>query len=359
MRPRAGAGAAPPRVRSRPRRRTRRGLRPRSCGSSPRARVHDPDRARLAVGDPQAAPVGGEAARLVHGRLRQRTVDERFLPVARVGRDHAALERHRPQLVRAGHGDVERPSRMARSHGELSAVSRAGPPVGSRGQLRARPGERRHGARCQADGAHGVVLGVGDVQRLTMPRQALGLVEAGGVGRPAVEPRGARADDPLDPTAQIGDDDPMMTGVTDERVGPTPRRRAPCRGSAGARPAGGASAARPSGGRSTIPSASKCRSPGDDLVAAARVGTLALVFADQRPRGSMSTRSATRGRRSLPHLEVVVVETGWPTFRRCTPDGSLSVAPSLSNFGECTPITTSSRLTSARASPGAGSRACS
>src|SRR5216117_660914 len=73
-----------------------------------RPRLDHADRARLAVGDVEELAVGGEAARLVHRRRLARAVLERLAAGAGVRPDLAAPGSHRPELVGARHGDVER-----------------------------------------------------------------------------------------------------------------------------------------------------------------------------------------------------------------------------------------------------------
>ena len=76
---------------------------------------HGSNRASFAIGDEQPAAVGRQTARLGERReadaerlpRQQRTIDDVFARVAGEGADFRFVQRHFPNLMRAGHGDVQ------------------------------------------------------------------------------------------------------------------------------------------------------------------------------------------------------------------------------------------------------------
>jgi hypothetical protein len=63
---------------------------------------------RLAVGDVERVPVARQTRRLREGRFVARAVHARLAPRAREDGDRLPLRLVLPDLMRAGHGDVER-----------------------------------------------------------------------------------------------------------------------------------------------------------------------------------------------------------------------------------------------------------
>ena len=101
-----------------------------------------------------------------------------FAPASRIGPQHAGVEVQRPELMHAGHGDVERPRREgARSQGERKSIDRAGP--ASANPMPGFPGSRDGGhlLDAQIDPADRVIAPVGDVERVAVQRHPFRTVE--------------------------------------------------------------------------------------------------------------------------------------------------------------------------------------
>ena len=65
--------------------------------------------AGLAVGEEQPLAIGGNATGLGQSGCRQGAIGDGFLPAAGIRTDHSGLQFQRPQLVDAGHGDIDNP----------------------------------------------------------------------------------------------------------------------------------------------------------------------------------------------------------------------------------------------------------
>src|SRR5208337_4702364 len=177
------------------------------------------------VGDKEVPAVCRQAAGLGELGSVQIAILDVLRTRPRPDADLAGLEVQLPDLVRTGHGNVER-----RWAGNLDDVPRAAqsarpgrPDVAVQRaprRLGAGPGNGAHHSGLQIDGPDRVVLGVGDVQGLTGQAHSLLAVETGLLITTIDESLSARADRDRRFAIQVGHDDPVVSGVGDEQPFP-------------------------------------------------------------------------------------------------------------------------------------------
>lgn len=184
-----------------------------------RAWVNAPDRAGLAVRDEQQASVGGDAARLVHGRVKARAINQRLAACAA---DQIKLSPRKikpPHLMASGHGDVENPveghevPRGVQAGREGIVVRR---PKGTMG-LASCPRHTLNPPGAQIQAADQMVLRVGDVETSVVECDTLRVAEACLRKGPIFSARLACAGQRLDSPVHIRDDDPVVSGVGDRQ----------------------------------------------------------------------------------------------------------------------------------------------
>ncbi|OPY90386.1 MAG: hypothetical protein A4E73_02523 [Syntrophaceae bacterium PtaU1.Bin231] len=175
----------------------------------------------LAVGDVDLPPVRGDARRLREQGLPERAVPASLFDRACMGGDIGLGGIHLPDLMGPGHGD-EQDSAAGRQV-PRRIQRRPAPRTGDveHPRLPSRPRRRRDGLPFQVHPADRVVVGIGDVQDLSVQGHALRIAEAG-LGEGAVpEARLPAADQRIGlPAGKVVDDDAVMSGIGDEE----PRR---------------------------------------------------------------------------------------------------------------------------------------
>ncbi len=171
------------------------------------------DRARFGVGEVQALAISGDAHRLRQRCLTIGPVDDVLGASPGVHARLATRRVHLPELVNAGHGDVERASHERDVPGRRQ---RAAVEIGAGAELPARAGDRARRSVREIDRADDVVSRVGDVQRVAIEREPLRVAQ--GRSRTVLRIRAIATHDALDVdalTAHTADQYPVVPRVGD------------------------------------------------------------------------------------------------------------------------------------------------